>query len=307
MVPKLNRPFKLTDGYIHLKLEPMLWTPSQSFIEATNVWRFMQRLGFSDREAFLRFSREQPERFWDELVRELGIEWFHPYDEVLDASRGPEWTTWFTGGTLNIAHNCLDRWAATDRTACIWEAENGATRTLTFREVHAEANRVANGLRALGLEPGDRVALCLPMLPEILPILYGCFKAGTARRAHLRGLRPGRDRHPAGGFRRARAVHRRAPGAPRQASCRWPPRCRPSWSTPSCSAPHRGSSSSTRSRTEAAHPGAGLRGARLHPLHFGHHRQTQGHGAHARRLPGADGQGDLPRLRPPATTTASSG
>src|SRR6185295_12366159 len=89
---KLNRPFKLTNGYIHLKLEPMLWTPSQRAIEATNVWRFMQRLGFSDREAFLSFSRNQPERFWDELVREVGIEWFHPYYQVLDASRGPEWT-----------------------------------------------------------------------------------------------------------------------------------------------------------------------------------------------------------------------
>src|ERR1039458_7941580 len=64
------------------------------------------------------------------------------------------------------------------RVACIWEGENGATRTITFRELREEANRVANGLTALGLEPGDRVALCMPMVPEILSILYGCFKAG---------------------------------------------------------------------------------------------------------------------------------
>src|ERR1019366_8756381 len=55
---------------------------------------------------------------------------------------------------------------------------NGATRTITFRELREEANRVANGLVALGLETGDRVALCMPMVPEILSILYGCFKAG---------------------------------------------------------------------------------------------------------------------------------
>ena len=89
-----------------------------------------------------------------------------------------EWAQWFTGGRLNIAHNCLDRWADGDRVACLWEGENGATRTVTFREVREEANRVANGLRALGLAAGDRVALCLPMVPEILSILYGCFKAG---------------------------------------------------------------------------------------------------------------------------------
>jgi acetyl-CoA synthetase len=156
----------------------MIWEPSQAFIESTNVWRFMQRLGFGDREEFLRFSRDEPERFWDELVREISVEWSTPYSRVLDASRGSEWARWFTGGRLNIAHNCLDRWAGTDRTACIWEGENGAIRTVSFRELFAEANRVANGLRALGMEPGDRVAICLPMIPEVVSILYGCFKAG---------------------------------------------------------------------------------------------------------------------------------
>ena len=156
----------------------MIWTPSSEFVESTNVWRFMRRLGFSDREAFLRFSAENPERFWPEILREMNVEFFEPYTQVLDASRGPEWTRWFLGGRLNIAHNCLDRWAGVERVACVWESESGTTRTLTFAELHAESNRVANGLLALGLAPGDRVALCLPMIPEIVSILYGCFKAG---------------------------------------------------------------------------------------------------------------------------------
>jgi len=156
----------------------MIWEPSREFVERTNVWRFIERLGFSDREAFLRFSRENPERFWEELVREMGVEWFEPYRQVVDSTRGPEWAQWFVGGRLNIAHNCLDRWADSGRIACLWEGENYATRTLTFKELRNEANRVANGLRAMGLDAGDRVALCLPMVPEILSILYGCFKAG---------------------------------------------------------------------------------------------------------------------------------
>jgi acetyl-CoA synthetase len=156
----------------------MIWTPTQEFVESTNVWRLMKRLGFDDREAFLRFSREDPERFWDEMTREMRVDWFTPYERVLDVSRGPEWAQWFTGGRLNIAHNCVDRWADSERVACIWEGEGGETRSVTFREVQADANRVANGLRAMGLEIGDRVALCLPMVPEILPVLYGCFKAG---------------------------------------------------------------------------------------------------------------------------------
>jgi len=155
-----------------------VWKPSREWIERANVWRFMQRLGFDDREAFLRFSRDQSERFWDELMREMGVEWFEPYRRVLDASRGPEWAQWFVGGRLNIAHNCLDRWAESGRVACIWEGESGETRSITFAELRDEANRVANGLVARGLEPGDRVALCMPMVPEILSILYGCWKAG---------------------------------------------------------------------------------------------------------------------------------
>jgi acetyl-CoA synthetase len=156
----------------------MIWEPPLEFIESTNIWRFMRRLGFADREAFLLFSREQPERFWDEILREMDVAWFEPYRQILDISRGPEWAQWFLGGRLNIAYNCLDRWAATDRIACIWEAENGATRRITFADLLKDANRVANGLQTLGLQPGDRVALCMPMLPEILSILYGCLKAG---------------------------------------------------------------------------------------------------------------------------------
>jgi acetyl-CoA synthetase len=160
------------------ELARVMWQPTREQIERTNVWRFMQRLGFADREAFLRFSVNEPERFWDELMRELGVEWFEPYRQVIDASRGPQWTQWFTGGRLNIAHNCLDRWADSGRVACIFENENGESRSITFAELCDEANRVANGLVGRGLKPGDRVALCMPMVPEILPVLYGCFKAG---------------------------------------------------------------------------------------------------------------------------------
>ena len=157
----------------------MLWEPTREAIERTNVWRFMQRLGFDDRETFLRFSRDEPERFWDEIMREMRVEWFQPYRHVLDLSRGPEWAQWFTGGKLNIAHNCLNRWAATDRIACIWEGESGATRTLSFADLQSEANRVSNALTAAGIQAGDRVALAMPMVPEILSILYGCFQIGA--------------------------------------------------------------------------------------------------------------------------------
>jgi acetyl-CoA synthetase len=169
----------------------MIWVPSQDYVESTNVWRFMQRLGFGDREEFLRFSREDPARFWDEIMREMGVEWFEPYQQVMDVSRGPEWSEWFVGGKTNIAYNCLDRWASSERVACIWEGENGSTRTVTFAELYREASRVASGLRALGLGSGDRVALALPMLPEVISIFYGCFKLGLIVVPLFAGFGPG--------------------------------------------------------------------------------------------------------------------
>ncbi len=159
-----------------------IWEPSQEFIERTNVFRFMERLGFTSREEFLRFSRDNPEKFYDELVKEMGIEWAEPYTGVLDTSQGVEWARWFVSGKLNIAWNCLDRHArsrAAWRPAIVWEGENGSNRTLTFAELHAEASRLAHGLESLGIRKGDRVALYMPMVPEVVVILYACFKLGV--------------------------------------------------------------------------------------------------------------------------------
>jgi acetyl-CoA synthetase len=156
-----------------------IWKPSGQFIESTNVWKFMYSLGFNDLNAFLAWSRENTEKFWDSLVRAMGVEWFAPYGRVLDASAGPEWANWFIGGKLNIAHNCLDRHASSGRAAILWEAENGATRTVSFAELAAQVNRLANGMRAAGLLEGDRIAMVMPMIPEIVTILYACFKLGV--------------------------------------------------------------------------------------------------------------------------------
>ncbi|HXA07360.1 MAG TPA: AMP-binding protein [Bryobacteraceae bacterium] len=155
-----------------------IWEPSREWILQTNVWRFMEKLGFTDREAFLRYSRENLEEFWDRMVREAEIDWFRGYDRVLDTSRGVEWSEWFLGGKLNIAWNCLDRHVASGRTACIREGEDGAVRTLTFAQLATEVNRLANALDALDLAKGDRVALIMPLIPEVITILYGCFKLG---------------------------------------------------------------------------------------------------------------------------------
>ncbi len=156
----------------------MIWTPPAGWVERTNVWRFMQRLGFSSLDSFVQFSRDENDRFWDEMVRETRIEWSQPYTKVLDTSEGVEWARWFIDGKLNIAANCLDRHVSSDVPAILWEGESGETREIGFRQLSEDAARVANGLDSLGLREGDRVALVMPMIPEVVTILYACFKLG---------------------------------------------------------------------------------------------------------------------------------
>jgi acetyl-CoA synthetase len=129
-------------------------------------------------------SAEDVEWFWDEIVDHLGIEFFEDYDSVRDESDGPQFTDWYVGGELNVAHNVVDRHATLDnerrnKVATIWEGEDGEVREITFHDLHREANQVANYLESVGIETGDTVGLYMPMVPEVVSILYGCFKVGA--------------------------------------------------------------------------------------------------------------------------------
>jgi acetyl-CoA synthetase len=161
--------------------DPWLWKPGAALVESANVMRLIRSLRLRTCDDLRQYSRDHLEVFWDLMVRTVGIDWFEPYSAVLDTSAGVEWSRWFEGGKLNIAWNCLDRHAAgpaASHIACIWEDEDQTQRILTFAELHREVNLVANGLRALGLNQGDRVALYMPMVPEVIVILYACLKLG---------------------------------------------------------------------------------------------------------------------------------
>ncbi|MEF8818355.1 MAG: AMP-binding protein [Haloferacaceae archaeon] len=166
--------------------------PDEAFAEATNVRAFMREHGIDDYEALIeRTTTEVPgdpdsgvEWFWDEMVDWLGVEFYEGYDAVRDDSDGPQFTDWYPGGELNLAHNLVDRHAHVGRgtrnhVATLWEGEDGEVRQVTYHDLARESNRVANALESLGVSVGDRVGIYMPMVPEVVSILYGCFKAGA--------------------------------------------------------------------------------------------------------------------------------
>ena len=171
------------------EFDEVVHEPSEAFVESTNVHAFMQEYDIMDYDELIARTCGDTGAeesgvgwFWDELVDYLGIEFYEGYDTVRDDSDGPQFTDWYPGGRINIAHNTLDRYAdgdTADDVACVWEGEPGTVREVTFADLHEAANRVANCLEARGIETGDTVGLYMPMVPEVIAILYGCFKIGA--------------------------------------------------------------------------------------------------------------------------------
>lgn len=160
-----------------------MWRPSPAQVERANVTRLMRAHGVDGIGELRRRSVGDPAWFWDAVVRDLDIPFSTPYEEVLDESRGIAWTTWFTGGRVNIATACLGRWRDHPRRAgapaIVAETEDGEVRRLTYRELAAQVDRLAGALRADGVRPGDVVAVYLPMLPEAVVAAYAIALVGA--------------------------------------------------------------------------------------------------------------------------------
>jgi len=118
-----------------------------------------------------------PEAFWASQAERL--DWFEPWDTVLE--QDPPFHKWFTGGKLNASHNCLDRHLDSngDRVAYHWVGEPGETKDVTYKDLHEEVCRLANGLKDLGIAKGDRVAIYMPMIPELPAAMLACARIGA--------------------------------------------------------------------------------------------------------------------------------
>ena len=117
--------------------------------------------------------------FWAEQAERLT--WTKLWDEVLDWSN-PPFAKWYVGGELNVAYNCVDRHVEAGRGAKVayhWEGEPGDTRTLTYADLQREVNKTANALLELGVRKGDRVAIYLPMIPELPISMLACARIGA--------------------------------------------------------------------------------------------------------------------------------
>ena len=159
------------------------WAPTEEQLEAANVVRLARALGCADYDSLHVASIEEPDRFWRAVRDDLAIPFSHDWNRVLDDSRGVEWATWFEGARLNVADACVHRWARErpSQEAAVWQAEDGRRTTLTWAELSREVTRLAESLRALGVQEGDAVGIYLPMSPEVAIASHACAHIGAVQ------------------------------------------------------------------------------------------------------------------------------
>ncbi len=152
--------------------EKRVFPPSPEFTAQAHV------KGMTEYDRLYAEAERDPEAFWAGIAGEL--DWFRKWDKVLEWEA--PWAKWFTGGKINLSHNCLDRHLTTwrkNKAAIIWEGEPGEIRTLTYQQLHSEVCRFANVLKSLGVQTGDRVAIYMGMSPELAIALLACARIGA--------------------------------------------------------------------------------------------------------------------------------
>ncbi|MBH17298.1 MAG: acetate--CoA ligase, partial [Acidobacteria bacterium] len=148
--------------------ERRTFVPPSTFSDVANV----SDPGIYDR------AGADPEAFWESFAREL--EWIEPWSKVLEWN--PPNAKWFVGGKINASVNCIDRHVRTARrnkAALIWEGEPGDRRTLTYFDLYREVNAFGGVLKSLGVRRGDRVALYMPLVPELAIAMLACARIGA--------------------------------------------------------------------------------------------------------------------------------
>jgi len=145
-----------------------------------------------DYQRLYRQSIEQPQQFWGEQASAF-LDWFKPWDSVHQGQMHQGTATWFAGGKLNVAHNCIDRHlpARAEQVAFIWEGDAPSeSKKITYRELHDKVCRLANLLKSRGVNKGDRVCIYMPMIPEAAFAMLACARIGAVHSVVFGGFSP---------------------------------------------------------------------------------------------------------------------
>jgi len=155
---------------------PPAWFPSEEHIQTTNVARLMRELKLSDYEELHAWSVLNGTDFWNLMIKRLGIRFKQPFTNIANLSGGVESPQWLVRAKLNIADSCFN--APDGATAIVFQTEGNTLSSITYKELNSLTNRVASALMDAGFNPGDAIAIDMPMTVESVAIYLGIIKAG---------------------------------------------------------------------------------------------------------------------------------
>ncbi len=153
--------------------ETRVFHPSDEFVKQANV------SGMESYQALCKAAEQDYSGYWAKLARETLL-WKKPFTKSLDESNAPFYK-WFEDGVLNVSYNCLDKHLTTqpEKTAIIFEADDGAVTKINYRDLHARVCQFANGLKSRGIKEGERVVIYMPMSIEVVVAMQACARIGA--------------------------------------------------------------------------------------------------------------------------------
>ena len=152
------------------------WFPAEDQIKQTNIAAVMRELNLDSYEALHSWSVDHRADFWRLMIERLGIQFHRKFSEVVDLSEGDAFPKWLVDAQLNIVDSCFN--APSDTTAIVFQSEGSALSTMTYGELNALTNQVANSLVNAGFQQGDPIAVNMSMHPESVAVYLGIIKAG---------------------------------------------------------------------------------------------------------------------------------
>ena len=155
------------------------YIPSKNSVERTNINYLMKKHGFRTIRELYDWADSSRNEFWDAMVKDLNITFFRNYNSVFDDSAGKQWTKWFTGGTVNIVYNAVEKWKNYEEYAIKFEDEKGRKQYITFKDLDDLTGKLAGSLLDLGIRKGDRVGIYMPLNPDCVIAFYAVMRMGA--------------------------------------------------------------------------------------------------------------------------------
>lgn len=159
----------------------VVWQPTEEYLASAHLTHFMRQNEIIDFDDLMKRSTSDVSWFTEAVLEYLDIQFYKPYNQVLDLSQGIAWPRWVVDGKMNIVHNLLDKYIngeVENHLAVITENENGRVDSLTYGDLWRKVNQAANALRSLGLGPGDAIGLFMPMTWQIAVAMLAIAKIG---------------------------------------------------------------------------------------------------------------------------------